>query len=185
MKILALSLLIAGIAHAGEITIHASADASVLKNKPTENFGTNAVLSVKAIPFSVKHAFVCFDLAELKGAKIKAATLVLTTSMHHAGEQTIRVAGLKESAPWDEKTITWETAPTGTKDLGTFTSKRESKLSGETVTFSGSALVEFLNEHSLPTLVLTSTLPSEKEDAGFAAKKNKTLPPPTLKLVTQ
>jgi DNA polymerase-4 len=53
-------------------------------------WGRSTSRAAKAINYSVKKAYLRFDLAELKGAKIKEATLVLTTAMHHANEQVIR-----------------------------------------------------------------------------------------------
>jgi hypothetical protein len=184
-----ISLCFALSARAGQFEITTKtgngADACVMKTKPTIVFGTNTTLAVKAISYSVKKAYLRFDLTELKGAKIKEATLVLTTAMHHANEQVIQVVGIKAGETWDENTLTWEHAPAGTVELGTFTSARGDKLSGATVTFSSPALVEFLNSNPLPTLILASTRGDQKDEAGFAAKEHKTLAPPALKIVTE
>lgn len=188
MKTVAIILLTAGLAQAGEITIRANADATVMKNKPTDNYGTNAVLSVKGIQYSVKHGFIRFDLTELKGKKIKDATLVLTTAMHHADEQAITVTGIKPGSDWDEAKITWDTAPKDlTSALGAFDSKRGDNLNGATVMFTSGRLVEFIerNAGSAISLVLTSTSAQQSQDAGFATKEHKSLPAPTLKVVVE
>ncbi len=102
--LLALGLMVPGVATAATTTVPASADTTVRADQPTTNFGTSATLSVSASP--VIRGFVKFTVTQ---PTVTRATLRLYSYATSAtGLAVYRVA----DNSWTETGITDATAPT-------------------------------------------------------------------------
>lgn len=108
-------------------------DASIMGgDKAALNFGTEQNLAIKSIDYSIKKAYLRFDLKGLDMDQQAAkATLVLTSANNHAKRQTIEVFGLLDdtaSESWGEGSggestsaadgITYENAPGNAPRIG-------------------------------------------------------------------
>lgn len=86
-------------------TFSASADAYVSQDRPTTNFGSDAELRVAA-PLNEQRTHLRFDVAGLDGT-VLSAKLRLSPK----GSSTTYAVHSVASTSWNEKTITWSTAP--------------------------------------------------------------------------
>jgi len=169
--------------------------------------GPDAMLLVKNTvqPNYNRKAYLGFDLSSLSGLEVVEAKLCLAfapTGLGFASEvpdATFSVYGIRNEAldDWDERSIRWENAPANRLGgaelapdqvvlLGRF-EIAQGVLKG-TREISGAALVDFLNHdtNGLASLVLVrETQGSGRSDLvhGFAGKRHRDLPPPTLKLL--
>ena len=120
----------AAVAQAGVITISPQADSYLNKNSPDNNYGSAAVILVRANPAAVYKAYMRFDLSGISNlSQISSATLHLTatnsngTTLSTWVNQTVSIYGLYDSS-WGEgtgplagvsdttgNTITWNHAP--------------------------------------------------------------------------
>lgn len=170
---------------------------------------SDVLILVKSMPNTKtpyqRKGYLGFDLAPLAGIKIRDAQLSVTlvpSEMGFASEvpdATFSVYGLTDESldGWDEKTLTWETAPANVITDGARVDPEKTVLLGKFVvaqgvgggvrSVGGPALTGFLNRDTnrTATLILTRDTHGSGRNClihGFASRRHPTLPPPTLRL---
>jgi hypothetical protein len=93
---------------ANTLTFAPDADASIYAGSPTGNYGTSSKLETDNSP--VKHFLIRFVVTGVGSRQVTSANLRLTCIDASPRGGDISLAA---STPWDEKTVTWNTAPAG------------------------------------------------------------------------
>lgn len=184
------------------------ADAAVFGGKSAgNNFGTDPRLPVKSIDYSIKKAYLQFDLSPVLGKKVGAAQLVLTTSLNHADAQTIQVYAVEQTQTneWNEAELTYDTAPgnvpegggrdkgvdhtiaTPVGELQVTKGADGQERSGVQCILTSEELAREISERKSPllTLILVAVNTQQAQDAVFASKEGDGEPPTLLVQVTE
>ena len=124
--------LLVSAAAASTLTFAPDADASIYAGSPTTNYGTSTRLETDNSP--VKHFLIRFTVSGIGSKQVTSANLRLACVDASPRGGDISLAA---STPWDESTVTWNTAPAA----GTTISSLGAVAAGTTYQFDVSSAI--------------------------------------------
>jgi glucose/arabinose dehydrogenase len=102
----------------GQMILTPTADNHTTSGQPTKNYGASPALYVNSTN-PIDQAFLKWDLSALAGKVVTSASLrIRTVAEQWAGSTTTQNVRLVQDSSWGEKTMTYNTRPTMTTQLG-------------------------------------------------------------------